>query len=200
MFCPHCGSTQPDELKFCKSCGVSLDAVREAAAMRPAAGKFDWSRTWVAEMFLSEPERKRRNEQIDRERGITPEIKRHTEIKAGVITSSLGVALMIFLNVFMQGLILSGKLSPGAAEIVSRLWIAGVLPLFVGVALIINGMFVSKRLVELARQQGEAGRDGLMSDGKTPALRSADTHEFIAPSFGVTEGTTKHLSAPSEKR
>ena len=200
MFCPHCGSTQPDELRFCKSCGVNLDAVREAAAIRPAVGKFDWSRTWVAEMFLSEPERKRRNEQIDRERGITPEMKRHTEIKAGVITSSLGVGLMIFLNVFMQGLIMSGKVSPGSAEILSRLWIAGVLPLFVGVALIINGRFVSKRLVELARQQGKTGQDGLMSAGRTPELRSADTAEFIPPSFGVTEGTTKHLSNPSEKR
>jgi len=200
MFCPQCGSSQNDELRFCKSCGVNLEAVREAAAIRPAVGKFDWSRTWVAEMFLSEPERKRRNEQIERERGITPEMKRHTEIKAGVIASSVGVGLMIFLSVFMQGLIMSGKLSPGTAEIVSRLWIAGVLPLFVGVALIINGMFVSKRLVELARQQGKTEQDGLMTDGRTPALRPADTAEFIPPSFGVTEGTTKHLSEPSEKR
>jgi len=200
MFCPQCGSSQNDELRFCKSCGVNLEAVREAAAIRPAVGKFDWSRTWVAEMFLSEPERKRRNEQIERERGITPEMKRHTEIKAGVIASSVGFGLMIFLSVFMQGLIMSGKLSPGTAEIVSRLWIAGVLPLFVGVALIINGMFVSKRLVELARQQGKTEQDGLMTDGRTPALRPADTAEFIPPSFGVTEGTTKHLSEPSEKR
>ena len=43
MFCPQCGSTQSDELKFCKSCGVNLDAVREVAAMRPAGEKFDWS-------------------------------------------------------------------------------------------------------------------------------------------------------------
>ena len=32
MFCPQCGSTQNDELKFCKSCGVNLDAVRQALA------------------------------------------------------------------------------------------------------------------------------------------------------------------------
>src|SRR5437868_355367 len=108
MFCPQCGSTQSDELKFCKSCGANLDAVREVTALRTADEKFDWSRTWVAEMFLSEAERKRRKEQIDRERGITPEIKRQTEIKAGVITSSVGVGLMIFLNVLMQGVILSG--------------------------------------------------------------------------------------------
>jgi hypothetical protein len=200
MFCPQCGSTQYDELNFCKSCGVNLDAVRQAAAMRPTGEKFDWSRTWVAEMFLSEGERKRRNEQIDRERGITPEMKRRTEIKAGVITSSVGMGVTIFLYVFMQGLILSGHPSPSDAAILSRVWVAGVIPFFVGVALIINGLFVSKRHSELARQGAESGQDILMGDGETPALRSADTAEFIPPSFGVTEGTTKHLSDPSQKR
>jgi hypothetical protein len=187
-------------LNFCKSCGVNLDAVRQAAAMRPTGEKFDWSRTWVAEMFLSEGERKRRNEQIDRERGITPEMKRRTEIKAGVITSSVGMGVTIFLYVFMQGLILSGHPSPSDAAILSRVWVAGVIPFFVGVALIINGLFVSKRHTEFARQGAESGQDILMGDGETPALRSADTAEFIPPSFGVTEGTTKHLSDPSQKR
>ena len=200
MFCPQCGSTQNDELKFCKSCGVNLEAVREVAAMRSAGEKFDWSRTWVAEMFLSEGERKRRNEQIDRERGITPEMKRHTEIKAGVILSSVGVGVTIFLYVFMQGLILSGHISPGDAAIISRLWVAGVIPFMIGVALTINGLFVSKRQIEIARQRAEIGQDVLLNDGETPALRSADTAEFIPPSFGVTEGTTKHLGNPSQKR
>src|SRR5260370_9242962 len=108
--------------------------------MREASEKFDWSRTWVAEMFPSESEGKRRNEQIERERGITPEIKRYTEIKAGVITSSVGAALMIFLYVLMQGIILSGRPSPSDAAILSHIWVAGVIPFFVGVALIINGL------------------------------------------------------------
>src|SRR5258708_6670581 len=106
MFCPQCGSTQADELKFCKSCGVNLDAVRQVTVMQEAGESFDWSRTWVAEMFLSQSERKRRQEQIDRERGITPEMKRYTEIKAGVITTSVGLAVTIFLYFLMQGIIL----------------------------------------------------------------------------------------------
>lgn len=197
MFCPQCGISQSDELRFCKSCGVNLDAVRQAAALRTPGDKFDWSRTWVADMFLSESERKRRNEQIDRERGITPEMKRYTEIKAGVITSSVGIGVMIFLNFLMQGIILSGQGTPEDAAILSRIWLAGVIPFFVGLALIINGWFVSKKQVELARQR--SGQDALMSNGETPALRSADTAEFIPPGFGVTEGTTKHLTDPSRK-
>jgi hypothetical protein len=198
MFCPQCGLTQNDELKFCKSCGVNLDAVRHAAAMRGDGEKFDWSRTWVAEMFLSENERKRRNEKIERERGITPAMKRYTEIKAGVITSSVGVAVMLVLYVLMQGIILSGRPSVSDAAILSHLWIAGVIPFFVGLALIINGWFVSKRQVEIAREANWI--EGLQSDGATPALRPADTSEFIPPSFGVTEGTTKHLRDSSQKR
>src|SRR6267143_1329091 len=167
MFCPQCGSTQNDELKFCKSCGVNLDAVRQAAAMRDADEKFDWSRTWVAEMFLSESERKRRKEQIERERGITPAMKRYTEIKAGVITSSVGVGVMIFLYVLMQGIILSGQNPASDAAILGRVWVAGVIPFLVGVALIINGLFVSKRQVEFARQQKMAGENVGKSAGET---------------------------------
>jgi hypothetical protein len=149
-------------------------------------------------MFLSESERKRRKEQIERERGITPAMKRYTEIKAGIIASSVGVGLMIVLYVLMQGIILSGHPSPSDAEILSRLWVAGVIPFFVGLALVINGVFVSKRQVGIARQ--EAQTDVLRSAGGTPALRPADTAEFIPPSFAVTEGTTKHLSNPTQNR
>ena len=46
MFCPRCGATQNEELKFCKSCGVNLNAVRQL--VEPGAKKFDWSETWVA--------------------------------------------------------------------------------------------------------------------------------------------------------
>jgi len=199
MFCPQCGSTQNDELKFCKSCGVNLDAVRQAAAMRDPSEKFDWSRTWVAEMFLSESERKRRKEQIERERGITPEMKRYTEIKAGVITSCAGVGVMIFLYVLMKGIILSGQNPPSDAAILSSIWVAGVIPFFVGVALIINGLFVSKRQVEIARQREQAA-EKVLSDGEMPELRPAGTDEFSLSSSSVTEGTTQHLSNPSGNR
>src|ERR671933_2399080 len=109
MFCPKCGTNQPDDLKFCKTCGAHLQAVRLAVEARDAGEKFDWSKTWVAEMFLSEGERKRREEEFERLRGITPEVKRYNEIKGGVITACVGAALMIFLSIFMEGIIRGGK-------------------------------------------------------------------------------------------
>src|SRR5215831_5550454 len=145
MFCPRCASEQGDDLKFCKSCGANLEAVRHAIGTREEAGKIDWSKTWVADMFLTHAERKRRDEEIARQSGITPEVKRRNEIKAGVITGCAGAGVALFLYVFMQGIILSGHSDPGSAAILSRLWIAGVIPIFVGLALLINGALVSKK-------------------------------------------------------
>jgi len=199
MFCPQCGSTQNDDLKFCKVCGVNLYAVMQVVAVREPEEKFDWSKTWVQEMFLSADEKKRRKEEIQRQRGITPEIKRYTEIKAGVIVSSLGMALAIFLFVFMGGLIASGSVSAQASEILSRLWVAGVIPLFIGFALIINGLVVSKKLVEAAKRDSLMGQEGLGGDASPRSLRSADTSEFRPSPFSVTEETTKHLSSSGEK-
>src|SRR5262249_17311965 len=144
MFCPQCGSTQSDDIKFCKACGGNLSAVRQAVAMRDTPEKFDWSKTWVAEMFLSESEREKRKEQIDRERGITPEVKREKELKAGIITSFVGIAVAIFLYVIMQGVILTLHNPGSEVEILSRVWIAGVIPFFVGLGIIAGSLFVGR--------------------------------------------------------
>jgi len=197
MFCPQCGSTQSEELKFCKVCGVNLYAVMQVVAAKEDE-KFDWNKTWVKEMFLSADEKKRRKEELERKRGITPEIKRYNEIKAGVIVSSVGIAIMIFLFVFMGGLIASGKVSPDEAEILSRLWVAGVIPLFVGLALITNGVVVSRKLVE-ARKGTRTGQEGLEELASPPSLRSADVNELRPSPFSVTEDTTKHLNRSGEK-
>jgi hypothetical protein len=200
MFCPQCGSNQSDELKFCKVCGANLYAVRQVVATREAGEKFDLSKTWVAEMFLSGEERVKRAAEMERLQGLTPEVKRYKEIKAGVIVSSIGLGLAIFLYIFMQGIILSGEVPSGEAEILKRIWVAGVIPFFVGLALIINGLFVSKKIVEAARRAQHTEPNVLEREREPHALRSADTNEFIPSNFSVTEGTTKHLTSSSQKQ
>jgi len=199
MFCPQCGSTQNEELKFCKACGVNLYAVKQVVAAREPEEKFDWSKTWVQEMFLSTDEKKRRKAEIERQSGITPEIRRYNEIKAGVIVSSVGIAITIFLFVFMEGLIAGGKVTPENGEVISRLWAAGLIPLLVGLALVTNGVVVSKKLVEAARRASQSGPDSLEEHANPASLRSADTSGFPAAPFSVTEQTTKHLSRSGEK-
>ena|ERR1700738_3561773 len=194
MFCPKCGTSQNEALKFCNLCGANLYAVRQVVDTRETNERFDWSKTWVAEMFLSEGERKRQKAELDLQRGVTPDVKRLNEIKAGVITSSVGIAVTIFLYVFMKGIILGGDVSSGDAAILSRIWIAGIIPFMVGVGLMINGIFVSKRLVQIAGETAPVMPDPIEREFERRSLRAADTTEFPAPQFGVTEGTTKHLN------
>jgi hypothetical protein len=203
MFCPQCGTNQSDDLRFCKACGVNLHAVRQAVETRDTGGKIDWSKTWVAEMFLSESERKRREQELEVQRGITPEIKRYQEIKAGVIVSSIGIALMIFLAVFMEGIVLGGKVPHDTAEILSRIWVAGIIPFMIGLGLLINGIVVSKKLVAARERELRAGNkttDALDQTAAPPQLQSADTTEFVPASFSVTEDTTKHLHSPNRQQ
>ena len=200
MFCPQCGNKQGEELKFCNLCGANLFAVRQVVGAREADEKFDWSKTWVAEMFMSEAERKRRNAELERERGVTPEIKRYNEIKAGVIVSSVGVGLMLFLWVIGMAVFRSGQNPPGDAEIIRSVWVAGVIPLMVGLALIFNGLVVSKKTVELQKRALGYEPDALPKGAEQqPSLKSADTSEFIPTGFSVTEGTTQHLKVPGQK-
>ncbi len=193
MFCPQCGSTQSDELKFCKTCGANLHALRRVMASRDESDeKFDWGKTWVAEMFMSSDAAARRAAELERIKGKTPETKRIAEIKAGVVNASVGIALMIFLYVFMQGLIASGAISDVAAVIISKIWLVGLLPLFVGLALIVNGVVVSKRLVNSARETGpEADKPG---SAEPSFLPPADTTNLASSAqFSVTDETTKNL-------
>jgi len=200
MFCPKCGATQSDALKFCNLCGANLYAVRQVVDTRETNEKFDWSKTWVADMFLSEDERKRRQTQLDLERGITPEVKHANEIKAGVITTCVGVAVMIFLFFFMQGVIRSGEAALGEAEILSRVWLAGLIPLMIGIGLIINGAFVSKRLIKADKGTSPLKSDTIDRGAEAGFLGPGDAAEFGQPHFGVTEGTTRHLNVSSQKK
>ena len=195
MFCPRCASNQSGEIKFCTSCGANLQVVRDA--LEQPGKKFDWGDTWVAEMFMSGDAAEMRKREMERRMGITPEVKRYQEIKAGVIVSSVGVALAIFLFVFMQGIV--PKVEAETAEIITRLWIAGIIPFMVGLALIINGLVVSKKIVEIAERNEQ--RPKPLEEGVSPrSLRPANTNEFIPANMGsVTEHTTKHLSGSGQK-
>ncbi len=200
MYCPRCGSSQEEELRFCKLCGANLSAVRQVIDTRETEEKFDWGKTWVAEMFMSDQEAERRKLEMERRLGITPEMKRYREIKAGVITASVGIGAAIFLFFFMQGLILSDNVSTGAAEILSRVWMAGVIPLFVGIALIINGLIVSRKLVEIANRNQQKAVNFPEGAADPQSLPPANTTEFIPSNFSVTEETTKHLGNRVQKR
>ena len=196
MICPRCNSNQAEDIKFCTACGANLEAVREALGRPEAGKKFQWNDTWVAEMFMSGKAAQLRKMEMDRAMGITPEIKRYQEIKAGVIVSSIGIAIAVFLFFFMQGV--AGRVDDDAREIITRVWLAGIIPFMVGVALMINGLVISKKMVEIQNRIAEEPKP--LEEGATPrTLRPADTSQFIPTGVSVTEGTTRHLSNSEQK-
>jgi len=186
MFCPQCGTSQSDDLKYCKSCGGNLFAVRQAVTMRETGEKFDWSKTWVADMLLSGSEREKRDEELKRQRGITPETRSQKEIKAGVITTSVGIAVALFLYIFMDGIIFGAHIPNDTAMILSRIWVVGVIPTFVGLGLLINGL-----LVKGPREAAE--RAAFEKELQRQSLPPTDTSEFAPSPSSVTEHTTRQL-------
>lgn len=190
MICPRCASNQSDDIKFCTSCGANLQAVREALQAPDSAGKFNWNNTWVAEMFMSGQANELRKREMERQLGITPEIKRYNEIKAGVIVSCVGIGVSIFLFFIMQAI--AAQSPPNDAQILSSIWLAGVIPFMVGLALIINGAIVSKKMVQVMERQ--QAKSNSLEEGPAPrGLRSPDTNEFIPANYSVTDTTTRHL-------
>src|SRR3954462_4978835 len=121
MTCPRCGANQSDDVKFCTACGANLHALREVLVSR----------------------------ELDTD--LTLHVKRYNEIKAGVITSSAGLGIAIFLYIFMQGV--AANAAPHAAEILTRVWVAGLIPFLVGLALILNGVVVSKKQAEIMERE-----------------------------------------------
>ena len=194
MICPRCASNQVDDIRFCTSCGANLQAVREALET-PENKKFDWSNTWVADMFMSGQMAEVRKAEMERRLGITPEVKRYNEIKAGVIVSCVGVGVSIFLYFLMGAL---AHQEPRDAELLSRIWLAGVIPFMVGVALIINGLVVSKKVVQAIEREQQKNMP-LPEGTAAKGLRAADTSEFIPTNFSVTDQTTRHLESTERK-
>jgi hypothetical protein len=189
MFCPGCGIQVIDDLKFCRQCGANLHGAREGMTSRSTGEKFDWSKTWVADMFRTEEERERR-------RGVTAEEKRLNEIKGGVITSFVGVGLMIFLRLFLE--VVAKQKSPGDAEILRSVWMAGIIPFMVGVGIIFNGFFISRRIVKLKEQQAQPAMPASPAPAALPAKTTDQLVANAAQPAGasVTEDTTTHLPEP----
>ena len=190
MICPRCASNQTDNVKFCTFCGANLEAVREVLALKDTDRKADW---WT-EMFQSGEKAEERKLEMERRQGITPEVKRYNEIKAGVITSSVGIGLASFLHIFMEG-VAAGLPAP-EAQIVIRLWVVGAIPFFVGLALILNGLFVSRKqaaIMERERKRVNSLENSTPELNTPRTLRPAETNEFIPTPFSVTDQTTRHL-------
>jgi hypothetical protein len=191
MYCPSCGTEVSDQTKYCTKCGVNLRRVKGVLGKGGAGVKKgdDWNPFWLEE-------RRARNEA---RRKKTPEVKRLEEIKAGVITSSVGFGLMVFLSLLFDA-VASTIEGPGG-NILRSLWAVGLIPFMIGLGILFNGLFVSKRIVELKRQQEAKDQQSpLFSAPNTldtsPVTRLVEPSQPQISDFSVTETTTTKLREP----
>lgn len=196
MYCPGCGLQANDELKFCRQCGANLRGVRESMLSRSTEEKFDWSKTWVAEMFLTEDEQRRRRAVTPEEARLKEEEKRINEIKGGLITTFVGIGVMIFLYFLFDKVPVNN--SNDDDEILHSVWMAGIIPFLIGIAIMFNGFFISRRLVRLKEQQAQAALSASLAPVPPPAKTTDQLITEAAPAsgFSVTEKTTAHLPQP----
>jgi len=206
MYCPGCSTQTTDEINFCKQCGANLRTVRDALIGRePEPGeRYDWSKTWVAEMFMSEDEKRRRRAALELSSSpvdlAAAELKRLNELKAGIITASVGIGVAIFLAILLGSIANNiAPRDPEGAVVLRHIWAAGIIPFMVGIALIINSIFVKGKFSEIRESLGIAEPNNLRglskSTGELPALEAPPV-----PMGSVTEGTTNLLDATDPSR
>ncbi len=188
MYCPSCGIEASEQTKYCTKCGVNLRRVKGVLGKGGAGVREenDWQRATL-EDWKAEREKRRKK---------TPEEKRLNEIKAGVITSSVGFALMIFLSFLFDAI--ASTIDGPESNILRSLWVVGLVPFMVGLGILFNGLFVSKRIVDLKRQQERKDQQSpLFSAPETsPVARLVEPAQAPISDFSVTETTTTKLREP----
>lgn len=191
MFCPNCGTETREPLKFCKQCGVNLRRVQGVLGKGGAGARTNSPVSWdqvALEEYQEERERKNKK---------TPEEKRLNEIKSGVITASVGLGLLIFFSFLFEAIANMMGANP-AASIVRSLWTVGLVPFLIGLGITFNGLVVSKRLVELKRQEERSTPQPLFSaiPDTSPVRQLTEAAQSPIAEYSITEPTTTKLREP----
>jgi hypothetical protein len=158
--------------------------------------KVDWSKTWWAGMLYSQEELERMRAVTPEEKRISEEKKRLNEIKGGVITGLIGVGMMISFYFFFGAV--ADVANPKAAEIVSKLWLLGIIPTLIGAGLFINGFFISRRMVELTDKLSRARAPHPhppIAQAGAPEAKTTDQllAGAAAASYSIIEDPTQNL-------
>jgi hypothetical protein len=198
MYCPSCGTETNDQTKYCTKCGINLRNVKEAMLeeKKPKSAlpelheieahsshRHSWSPWWV-HLAMRESQK-------------SPEEKRINEIKEGVITTAVGLGITIFLLFLMPAVAID--LDPKVSAILHAVPFAGIIPFLIGLAIIFNGIFLSKRLVDSKREEEQPPRQpSFPSVAETAPVHSLpDRSQASVTDFSVTEDTTTRLHDPA---
>src|SRR5215203_5602898 len=194
MFCPGCGIEEKQANQFCRACGTDLRSVRfavespdtvtaSAASARDEIGRAIAFKireaqsaaelAVVAENVLPEIEKFLES----------PEEKRLRRVRAGMIVSSVGLGTAIGIA------LVNTMMKDGDVIFLAAL---GLITFFIGLGLILNGLFftVPKKGVADRSSDAESQRE---LDGIRPSTNDLVLPEPTNLFSSVTENTTRHL-------
>lgn len=181
MFCPSCGTQTETGIKFCKKCGLALNRIR--GAMNGSEVQPGWNQ-WLKDQVIGPPK--------------SPEEKRLETIQNGLITTVAGIGSTIFLYFLMNAI---ANNESHDAQVVRSIWLGGLIPTLVGLAMLFNAFFISPKIVALKRR--EALGEVLGGETDVNWTTSVNTNSLNAPvaaalpaanfDYSVTEHTTARL-------
>ena len=197
MFCPNCGSEERQLSQFCRGCGMDLRVVRTGLErVVDTTSSVDAARAEIGRAIAERISEVKTGRELRRltEHVLpkidkfleTPEDKRLRRMRAGVITSAIGLGGVLM---FMMIVLASGKeqlLTPAAMALVVFI---------IGLGILINGkaLTVSDNKSARATDEGipDAAKDrfGTAVSGAHKALP-----ETLSPPLSVIEHTTHRLS------
>jgi hypothetical protein len=204
MYCPNCGIKEDQLIQFCRTCGtdlrlihVGLEAPEQPSTSsmtardevaRVVAAKVQEGKWWQLAAMVPEVERLFESPEMRELRLFREaETQRLRRLRAGVITSAVGLGTILLLLVLSLAkpdlLLLTGP---------------SLLVLLIGLGIIINGLLLTVpkesafgRWSQRRKQDGPANLNlnGAETQAELPPVQAP-----LAP-YSVTDQTTRHLSS-----
>jgi hypothetical protein len=176
MFCPRCAAQNTDEAKFCRSCGTDISLVPQAVSGA------------LAERLT-----------VGEEDSLSRRDRRHVRRHGGTPVNIERVVRSVFMGLAFVFVAFAAKTWAPAGNI---WWFWLLIPAF---AMLADGVSTYLRLSEEKKQQRPAPPFHTPPTTAVPhapranELPQRNTGEMIPPP-SVTEGTTRHLGVPVERK
>lgn len=199
MFCPGCGLEEIQSNQFCRACGTDLRPVRSVlAAPDNITASAVSAREEIGRAVAAKIRETPLAQLSDVAEDVLPEIEKFLEspeekrlrrIRAGTIVSSVGAGVAIAFT------LASGLMGDTGVMMVAGM---GVVCFFIGLGLLINGMFLTVPRKTLSDRSPEGASQRELDSGGAATGLSATTNDLQLPGAtnlfsSVTENTTRHL-------
>jgi hypothetical protein len=202
MYCPSCGSKEDQVIQFCRTCGTDLRLVRASIEMpdqpsastvtardeiaRAVAAKVQEGQWWQLGAMVPEVERLFESPQMRELRLVREaEAQRLRRLRAGVITSAVGLGTILLLLILSMAkpdlLLLAGPC---------------LVVLLIGLGILVNGLlFTLPRGSAIPFANQEQNDIGLESGTSADTRGDLSTVQPRFAPYTVTDQTTRHLSS-----